>query len=76
MATNLHIDDRLMAEALKVGGRKNKRETVNEALAEYVQRRAQAKIIEAFGTLEDSDFWDPPAVPKRRQAPMRTGKKK
>jgi hypothetical protein len=76
MATNLHIDDRLMAQALKLGGRKNKRETVNEALAEYVQRRAQAKIIEAFGTLEDSDFWD--TLPGRRAVKSRTraGKKK
>jgi Arc/MetJ family transcription regulator len=76
MATNLHIDDKLMAQALKAGGRKNKRETVNEALTEYVQRRAQAKIIEAFGTLEDSDFWDPAPARKPLKAPTRAGKKK
>ena len=76
MATNLHIDDRLLAKAVKAGGGKNKRETVNEALAEYVQRRAQAKIIEAFGTLEDSDFWDPAPLRKPRKAVARAGKRK
>lgn len=76
MATNLHIDEHLLAEAVKAAGGKNKRETVNEALAEYVQRRAQARIVEVFGTLEDSDLWDPPPAPRPRAAPARNGKKK
>ena len=37
MATNLQIDPQLLEQALKVGGHRTKRETVNEALAEYVQ---------------------------------------
>jgi Arc/MetJ family transcription regulator len=31
---NLNIDDELLAEALRLGGKKTKRETVNEALVE------------------------------------------
>ena len=40
MPTNLAIDDNLLDEALRIGGRRTKRETVNEALKEYVERLA------------------------------------
>lgn len=57
MPTNLAIDDRLLQEALKAGGHRTKRETVNEALREYVERRQQAKIIEIFGSIDiDPDY--------------------
>jgi Arc/MetJ family transcription regulator len=52
MATNLAIDDGLLTEALKVGGHKTKKDTVNEALREYIQRRKQAEILELFGKIE------------------------
>ena len=55
MPTNLNIDDRLLEEAVKVSGKKTKRETVNVALAEYVSRRKQRRILDLFGKLE----WDP-----------------
>jgi Arc/MetJ family transcription regulator len=35
MATNLDVDQRLLNEALKAGGHRTKKETVNEALKEY-----------------------------------------
>jgi Arc/MetJ family transcription regulator len=54
MPTNLNIDDGLLEEAVKVSGKKTKRETVNDALAEYVSRRKQRRILELFGKLE----WD------------------
>jgi hypothetical protein len=50
--TNLAIDDRLLAEAQKAGQHKTKRETVNAALKEYVQRRKQQKILSIFGSLD------------------------
>jgi len=50
--TNLAIDDRLLAKALRVGGHRTKRATVNEALEEYIRRRKRLKAIEAFGTIE------------------------
>lgn len=81
MATNLHIDQKLLAKAVRAGGGKTKRDTVNEALAEYVRRREQLKILDALGTLEDEDFWDPPAPPApdnpaRRNGTHRSGNKK
>jgi Arc/MetJ family transcription regulator len=54
MPTNLNIDDGLLEEAVKVSGKKTKRETVNAALSEYVSRRKQRRILDLFGKLE----WD------------------
>ncbi len=51
MPTNLAIDQDLLEQALKSGGRKTKRETVNEALAEYVRRRKQQEILDLFGKI-------------------------
>ena len=52
MPTNLNIDDDLLAEAMRLGGKKSKREAVNEALQEYVKRRKQKEIIKLFGKFE------------------------
>ena len=58
MATNLHIDENLMREALELGGQRTKRAVVEEALREYVQRRKQVRILELFGTIEYDDDYD------------------
>ena len=50
MATNLAIDERLLEEALKVGKHKSKKDTVNEALKEYVMRRKRKNILSLFLT--------------------------
>lgn len=52
MPTNLAIDDQLLEEAVRVGGLRTKKDTVNEALREYILRRRQAKIVKLFGTVE------------------------
>ena len=52
MATNLALDDRLLEEALKIGGRATKRETVTEALQEYISRRKQAGVLDLFGSVD------------------------
>ena len=52
MATNLALDDRLLAEALKIGGKATKRETVTEALQEYISRRKQAGVLDLFGSVD------------------------
>lgn len=57
MATNLAIDDHLLEEALEIGGHKTKKETVNEALREYIQRRKQLEILKLSGTIDfDPDY--------------------
>ena len=58
MPTNLAIDDKLLDQALKVGGHKTKRETVNEALFEYIQRRKQKEIVSFFGSVEYDKGYD------------------
>jgi Arc/MetJ family transcription regulator len=52
MATNLAIDDSLLVEAQGISGLKTKKDTVNLALKEFIQRRKQAEIIGLFGNIE------------------------
>ncbi len=54
MATNLALDDNLLSLAQKIGGMKTKKDTVNAALMEFIQRRRQEEIVSLFGTME----WD------------------
>jgi hypothetical protein len=57
MATNLAIDDELLKEALLIGGLKTKKDTVNHALREFINRRKQLEIIDLFGKLApDADY--------------------
>jgi Arc/MetJ family transcription regulator len=58
MATNLALDDRLIEEARRAGKHKTKREAVNAALDEYVRRRKQMKILDAFGTVAFDPAYD------------------
>jgi len=57
MATNLSIDTNLLDEALHISGLRTKKETVNQALREFVQRRKQREITALFGKLpQDQDY--------------------
>jgi Arc/MetJ family transcription regulator len=58
MPTNLAIDDQLLEEAQAIGGQRTKKDTVNEALREYIQRRRQKKIVELFGTIDFDPSYD------------------
>ncbi len=58
MATNLAIDDRLLDKALRVGGHKTKKETVTEALEEYIRRREQVRILDLFGKMDVDPKYD------------------
>jgi hypothetical protein len=66
MATNLAIDETLLEEAKRISGRRTKRETVNEALAEFIQRRRQQEILELFGTIDFHPGYDPKRQRRRR----------
>ena len=52
MPTNLAIEDNLIIEAQKLGKHRTKKDTVNEALKEYIQRRKQLDIIRLFGKID------------------------
>jgi Arc/MetJ family transcription regulator len=57
MATNLAIDDALLNEALEISGLKTKKDTVNLALKEFVDRNKQIEILNIFGKMDpDSDY--------------------
>lgn len=58
MSTNLALDSQLLEEALAVGGFKSKKDTVNQALREFVQRRKQREIFELFGNFPADDDYD------------------
>lgn len=58
MASNLSIDPKLLDEALSISGLKTKKETVNQALTEYVQHRKQREVIELFGKLPPDKEYD------------------
>ena len=58
MATNLHLDDKLVQEALSIGGLKTKRATVEEALREFILRRSQRKVTEVFGKIDFDPSFD------------------
>jgi Arc/MetJ family transcription regulator len=52
MPTNLAIDDRLIAEAQKVGRHRTKKEAVTAALDEYIRKRKKLDVLEMFGKID------------------------
>ena len=52
MATNLHLDDRLIERARRIGRHRTKREAVTAALEAYVRHREQLRILLMEGTVE------------------------
>ena len=57
MASNLAINDNLLNNAFIIGGYSSKKETVNTALQEFIQRRKSEELINLFGTVEyDADY--------------------
>jgi Arc/MetJ family transcription regulator len=58
MPTNLAIDDQLLDQALTVGGYRTKRETVNEALREFIQRRKRLELLKLVGKVEYDQGYD------------------
>lgn len=58
MATNLAIEQSLLEEAVHVGEYKTKKDTVNQALREFIQHRKQKEILKLFGQVEYDDDYD------------------
>lgn len=56
ITTNLRVDPEILQRELEIGGDKTKSATVNRALEDFINRRAQAKII---NSLHEFDDWDP-----------------
>ncbi len=58
MATNLAINDDLLNSALEIGGYRSKKDTVNAALKEFIQRRKAEDVISLFGKVEYDSTYD------------------
>ncbi|HEX4485579.1 MAG TPA: type II toxin-antitoxin system VapB family antitoxin [Terriglobales bacterium] len=66
MANNLALDDDLVLEAQRVGKHKTKTEAVTAALNEYIKRRKQLRILDAFGSFKRDPAYDYKAERHRR----------
>ncbi len=64
--TNLALDDRLLEEAVKIGGKTTKKAAVTEALQEYIARRKQVGVLDLFGTVDYAPAYNYKAQRKRR----------
>jgi hypothetical protein len=58
VATNLSIDPKLLDKALEVSGLKTKKETVNLALQEFINRHKQLEILDLFGIMDPDPDYD------------------
>jgi len=58
MATNLAIDQKLLEKALEVSGFKTKKETVNLALQEFINRHKQLEILNLLGEMDPDPKYD------------------
>lgn len=66
MPTNLALDDRLLEEALRIGGKATKKDTVTEALKEYIDRRKQAAVLDLFKDIDYDPRYDYKKQRRRR----------
>lgn len=65
MPTNLSIDDALLKRAQKLGKHATKRQTVNEALREYIARLLRKEILDLAGELHWDEQYDYKAARSR-----------
>ena len=58
MATNLQIDDELIARAVKLGHHRTKKAAVTQALTDYIHHHEQEKILSLFGSVDYAPGYD------------------
>lgn len=58
MRTNIVIDESLIEKAMTLSGIKTKREMVERALEEYVQRRSRKDLSELRGLVSFAEGYD------------------
>lgn len=67
MRTNIVIDDALMQRALEASGYKTKKEVVEKALMEFVDRRTRKDLRDLRGKIQFADDYDYKAMREGRQ---------
>ncbi len=58
MPTNLAINDELLDFALQIGGFRSKKDTVNAALEEFIQKRKAEDLLNLFGKIDYEEGYD------------------
>ncbi len=58
MATNLQLDDRLIRQAVALGGHRTKKAAVTQALSDYVRHLRQEQILGLFGKVDFTPGFD------------------
>ena len=58
MPRNSKLDEKLIQEALELGGFRTKQQAVNSAITEFVQRRRRLRIIDLEGKIEFDPLWN------------------
>jgi len=66
MRTNIVIDDKLMEQAMRVSGLSTKKEVVDRALSEFVQRHTRKDLLELRGKIQFADNYDYKAMREGR----------
>lgn len=66
MRTNIVIDDDLMQRAMQVTGIKTKKEVVEKALTELVDRRTRKDLKDLRGKIQFADDYDYKAMREER----------
>lgn len=66
MRTNVVIDDKLMEQAMRVSGLSTKKDVVDRALQEFVQRHTRKDLSELRGKIQFCDNYDYKALRKER----------
>ncbi len=66
LRTNIVIDDKLMEEAMRVSGLSTKKEVVDRALSEFVERHTRKDLRELMGKIQFADNYDYKAMRKGR----------
>jgi Arc/MetJ family transcription regulator len=64
MATNLQLDDRLIREAVTLGGHRTKKAAVTQALTNYIRHLQQERMLDLLGKVD----FDPAYDYKRQRA--------
>ncbi len=65
MATNLNIDIKLLDKVCQIGKFKTKREAVNTALKEYIQKHKQKDMLKYLNSVDFDSKYDYKEARKR-----------
>jgi Arc/MetJ family transcription regulator len=66
LRTNIVIDDKLMEQAMRVSGLSTKKDVVDRALFEFVQRHMRKDLAQLQGKIQFAENYDYKALRKGR----------